>query len=439
MHSNEQHSLFKLGLFVCSLMTNKIQLIAILTLTSILITSGFGVTQMAYSTGSNSGSSNSNSKDSHDDDKIEICHIPPGNTNNPQTITISNSAWPAHMSHGDKKEKCESDDDDHNGAKSKTATITLFKAVTTDNKLAPSTDPDFKLKITNTTKTIDVLSGSTITVDAGTYKMSETQIDGYKFVLIAGDTQCPSTLDTPFIVKGGDKIECTIYNNDNFIDVQAPTVDPPTIKIINEVVGDPFSITVLPNTGMTGSDPMITYTVASHTPITISGPDGDDRPILITGDGNCPENIGGIVNIENGQHIECTYSDRPVVEQNSPGVIFNFGTSPMTPTSLDDAGTFCTDNPDTRPCIQKISGQTFSVFPDFESDTSEQSLTDTSLILLTVLDTSNPIAGGECTVIGVQTTDQAFVIRCPGLFSGEGGNESDMFNVNYAIIETSLT
>jgi hypothetical protein len=40
-------------------------------------------------------------------------------------------------------------------------------------------------------------------------------------VLIAGDTQCPSKLDTPFIVKGGDKIECTIYNEDKFVEGQS--------------------------------------------------------------------------------------------------------------------------------------------------------------------------------------------------------------------------
>jgi hypothetical protein len=203
-------------------MTTKIQLIAILTLTSILITSGFGVTQLAYSTGSNSGSSNSNNNNNHDNDKIEICHIPPGNPNNPQTITISKSAWAAHLSHGDHKDECDDDDEDddnHNGGgKAGTATITLFKAVTTDNQLAP--DPDFNLKIKNATKTIDVPSGSTIIVDAGTYQMSETEIDGYKFVLITGDTQCPSKLDTPFIVKGGDKIECTIYNEDKFVEGQ---------------------------------------------------------------------------------------------------------------------------------------------------------------------------------------------------------------------------
>jgi PKD repeat protein len=35
------------------------------------------------------------------DDKIIICHIPPGNPDNPQTIVISESALEAHLAHGD--------------------------------------------------------------------------------------------------------------------------------------------------------------------------------------------------------------------------------------------------------------------------------------------------------------------------------------------------
>ena len=37
---------------------------------------------------------------------ITICHIPPGNNANPQTIQISQSAWPAHQAHGDTKGDC---------------------------------------------------------------------------------------------------------------------------------------------------------------------------------------------------------------------------------------------------------------------------------------------------------------------------------------------
>ena len=35
-----------------------------------------------------------------------ICHIPPGNPNNPQTITISPNAWPTHLAHGDTDGPC---------------------------------------------------------------------------------------------------------------------------------------------------------------------------------------------------------------------------------------------------------------------------------------------------------------------------------------------
>jgi hypothetical protein len=41
-------------------------------------------------------------------EKITICHYPPGNNSNPQTIQISPSAWPAHKAHGDSKGECSS-------------------------------------------------------------------------------------------------------------------------------------------------------------------------------------------------------------------------------------------------------------------------------------------------------------------------------------------
>ncbi|MDT8413038.1 MAG: hypothetical protein RQ875_11280 [Vicingaceae bacterium] len=39
-------------------------------------------------------------------EKITICHYPPGNTGNPQTIEIPASAWPAHQAHGDTQGAC---------------------------------------------------------------------------------------------------------------------------------------------------------------------------------------------------------------------------------------------------------------------------------------------------------------------------------------------
>ena len=38
--------------------------------------------------------------------QITICHIPPGNPTHPVTITIGQSAWPAHQAHGDHMGAC---------------------------------------------------------------------------------------------------------------------------------------------------------------------------------------------------------------------------------------------------------------------------------------------------------------------------------------------
>lgn len=40
------------------------------------------------------------------EEKLTICHIPPGNPSKVKTITIGASAWPAHEAHGDKKGAC---------------------------------------------------------------------------------------------------------------------------------------------------------------------------------------------------------------------------------------------------------------------------------------------------------------------------------------------
>jgi hypothetical protein len=50
-------------------------------------------------------------------DKIVICHIPPGNHQNPRTIEISVKALEAHLAHGDFIGSCyrgepDNDDDD---------------------------------------------------------------------------------------------------------------------------------------------------------------------------------------------------------------------------------------------------------------------------------------------------------------------------------------
>ena len=39
-------------------------------------------------------------------EQVTICHIPPGNPSNAHTITVSESAVPAHQAHGDTLGPC---------------------------------------------------------------------------------------------------------------------------------------------------------------------------------------------------------------------------------------------------------------------------------------------------------------------------------------------
>ena len=358
MHSNEQHRSFNLVMFVCSLMTTKIQLIAILTLTSILITSGFGVTQLAYSTGSSSDKKGDDKKGDlvlicHDDKEIKYIQqkdlfkqlhdhlIDPNGAdvpanqkpNHPASFVIADNPG-RPCGHGDDDD----DDNEHDGThdgKSKTATITLFKVLTRDNNPPPYPELDFHMKISNSTKMIDVANGTTIIVNAGTYQMSEINQPGYSFVLIAGDTQCPSKLGTDFIVKGGDKIECTIYNEDDFVE-----------------------------------------------------------------------------------------------GTNGAGVIFHFDTL-----QFNSAGLGCSAN-GPLPCIADFEGS-FIIVPDLVNDNSDQDLTTTTLILLTVLDLDDPTNDVGCRITGIDTEPNTgmtgFIMTCPDLTEFV----TDDFNANWALIETN--
>jgi len=44
---------------------------------------------------------------SANEEKVTICHIPPGNPDNRHMITVGESAVPAHVSHGDYVGTCE--------------------------------------------------------------------------------------------------------------------------------------------------------------------------------------------------------------------------------------------------------------------------------------------------------------------------------------------
>ncbi len=61
--------------------------------------------------GSNNGGNSGNTEE-----KIIICHYPPGNTGNPQQLEIPLSAWPAHQAHGDVLGPCPNVNNGNNGS-----------------------------------------------------------------------------------------------------------------------------------------------------------------------------------------------------------------------------------------------------------------------------------------------------------------------------------
>ena len=56
----------------------------------------------------NTSTAPTNTSTANDGKTMVICHIPPGNNGNPQTITISINAWPSHRAHGDTQGACPS-------------------------------------------------------------------------------------------------------------------------------------------------------------------------------------------------------------------------------------------------------------------------------------------------------------------------------------------
>jgi len=133
--------------------------------------------------------------------------------------------------------------------KKSTGTITVKKALTNDNGGTASVG-DFTITVISVeepnvdfvlVQDMDDPSINVIDVPAGTYKLSETVLDGYTTVLIAGDTGCPSMVNEEFTIKKGKNLSCTIYNDDDFVAGQ--TEEPGT-----GVVFRPTSVIITPNT-----------------------------------------------------------------------------------------------------------------------------------------------------------------------------------------------
>jgi hypothetical protein len=182
-------------------------------------------------------------------------------------------------------------------------TITLIKSV--DNGNGGNAQPDdFALTLGGT----GVLSGAATTVQANTpYAINETLVDGYTFVSITGDPECPAALGGTVTADEGESIICTITNDDVA----------PTITLIKDVDNDnggdaqpnDFALTL----GGAGVLSGAATTVQANTPYAINETLVDGYTFVsITGDPECPASLGGTVTADEGEDITCTITNDDV-------------------------------------------------------------------------------------------------------------------------------
>jgi hypothetical protein len=99
------------------------------------------------------------------------------------------------------------------------ASITVYHAVTQDNngQLGPYAT-QFDLKADGTLITGD---GQIVEINSGdSFQITAADVEGYSFVLIAGDTKCPTNLGDDIILESGEHINCWVYHDDDFVEGQ---------------------------------------------------------------------------------------------------------------------------------------------------------------------------------------------------------------------------
>ena len=421
--------------FVCSIMTNKLQLIAILTLATVLITGGFGLTQLAYSSGSSNDKKVDVTKhddDEHDDDK-----------------------------HDDDKHDDDKHDDDERTTK---PTITIV------NKVA--SEPAFGITVSQTVgvPVLEVINPTTTkyTVDSHTTVTILGSPD--RPILITGDGNCPENNGGFVNIEKGQNITC-IYSDRPV----GQAGSPPTVTLKVEVNDDDLGVTESnpPSFQVDGQPaslnvpiPLVANEATEITQIDDNVPNdvstNEVLPTKITGDGNCPEVLAGTITLSTGQDIECIFEYGKVIE---PGVVFHFNTLAF---SFDDDGygDSC-DKVGNMPCIELANAQDGTILI-----VDEEIKSDTLIFLFSVIEQDkinnprpldqkgNPIMGilassPLCTFSGISPHDEEYALQPgdsdPGEFDNPVNNPSGVlgfaftctlaspsgkYNVNYALIET---
>ncbi len=234
--------------------------------------------------------------------------------------------------------------------------------------------------------------------------------------------------------------------------------DPPTVKVYKVVINNEGnSIPIMASFGINLNNTQVTtngtlFTVAPNKPIilTESGLTGYVF-VEIRGDGHCPENLGGTITLDNGQHIECYIVNQPInsAEPITPGVIFHYNTLEFNwfDPSVGDS---CSAPGKTAPCVELAN-----VHLDRSILVVDDELkTDTTIVLFSVVEdgkiNQNPpqfATSPLCALSGMgpHTTSYAqepdiFPVTNPTDKMGFEFQcslvEAESFKVSYALIET---
>ena len=296
----------------------------------------------------------------------------------------------------------------------------------------------------------------------GLFTINENVVPNYQLNSISCDGH-PEVDTLPFTLElmEGEVLTCDIVNK---------FVEPTQITLFNSVTTDSGQ-TLPPETsfGLTIDGTSASFATPTDVQpeqeviISLQIPTGFSR-VLVTGTG-CPtanefEVNGGsaTVTLEQGQQLVCTvYHDDDGDGADGVGVIFHFDTQVFEATSdgFQDPtiGTPCTDFTDpiapvsndvNGKCVEK-NGSAITVVPDLSE--IPQELTDTTIVMFTVTpvdaDTNSANADftSDCIFTGLGSSigddNLGFKLFC-SVMSNNNAGDGVQYNVNYALIETTM-
>jgi len=193
----------------------------------------------------------------------------------------------------------------------RTATLTVVKVVTNDNG-GNNIVADFQLFADNGTTDFPMTSGSSTSMIADTYTITETGISGY-VASFSGDCDANGVVT----LNPGDNKTCTITNNDlsaNITLIKSVINDNGGTATANSAWGLRIDGNIVPNN--------TSVAVSANTPHTINE-DGRAGYAFqsITGNAKCPAVLGGTATLDEGESITCT-----ITNNDTAPLTENFGT-----------------------------------------------------------------------------------------------------------------